>query len=557
MTRGAKQPGKRHPDKDQPSKKRKEAGENTAALRKARDFADSLIATAQTIILLLDAEGRISLVNPYFEKLTGYKSDEIVGKDWFSTFLPEEDRDTLRAYYEKVRASGLNEGYVNAILTRTGERRDIEWQGKVLADKQGRMLGFLNTGHDITEHNRIERALKESQERLEKRVSERTMALAVTNEQLRAEIAQRAETERILSEREGLLRSIIDTAVDGIVSITLRGEIETFNPAAERLFGRPQGEMIGRNLADLFVDATPDDDGFPFAPGERRLTARRASGETFPARVSVGEVPPDGHPRFTVFIRDFTERQQTERRLEELRNELQRAARLSAMGEMTSGLAHEINQPLTAIVNYIQACRRLFDNPDEEALRKVHDYMDKTVQQTKRASDIIRHLRQFVEKGEVERQWVTINDVVREAAALALIGAKDAGIISTFRLADDLPPVLADAIQIQQVVFNLVRNAIEALGEETPGEIIIETRAHDDGVEVSVRDNGPGVPAAIAANLFDAFVTTKADGMGIGLSVCRTIVEAHGGRLWLDDNSGGGAVFSFTLPAAQEPLADD
>jgi signal transduction histidine kinase len=243
------------------------------------------------------------------------------------------------------------------------------------------------------------------------------------------------------------------------------------------------------------------------------------------------------------------ERQAAER-FRELTADMAHISRLSAMGQLSSSLAHELNQPLTAVMNYAEAARQMLSGSDVPP--RVPEFLEKTIGQAERAGQIIRRLRGHVEKRSVERTAESLNQVIEEASALALVGATVDEIDVVFELAPDLPPVSIDKIQIQQVIVNLVRNAVEVLRTTRHRVLTIRTRLADDGAqEVSVTDTGPGLAPEVAGQLFQPFVTTKKEGMGIGLSISRSIVETHEGRLWHEPNPEGGAVFRFTLqPAA-------
>lgn len=368
--------------------------------------------------------------------------------------------------------------------------------------------------------------------------------------------------ERALRLSEAHLRSVLETVPDAIIVIDDRGLIESFSPSAERLFGYGESDVLGQNVNMLMPSPYREQhDGYLaryLKTGERRIigigrvvVGRRADGSTFPMELAVGEINVVGRRLFTGFARDITERQTTRERLQELQSELLRASRLSAMGQMASALAHELNQPLTAVINYVQACRRLLQG-GETALGRLQDAMDKAVAQAGRAGQIIHRMRQFLQKGETERQIERINKVIEEASALALVGAKESGILVRMELSPDLPAVLVDRIQIQQVVLNLVRNSVEALVGSPRREVTIKTGASGPMVEVAVADTGPGLDAAVAKQLFQPFITTKSKGMGLGLSISRSIIDAHGGRLWATTNSGGGVTFRFTLPAVEQ-----
>jgi two-component system sensor kinase FixL len=279
------------------------------------------------------------------------------------------------------------------------------------------------------------------------------------------------------------------------------------------------------------------------------VVGRRKDGSTFPMELSVGEVNQDGRKLFTGFVRDLTERQQTDRRLQELQDGLLHVSRLRSMGQMAAALAHELNQPLTATANYVRAALRLIDQA-EPNLPRARQAMNLAAEQTLRSGEIIRRLRTFVARGEVARRPESVAKLIEEASALALVGAKDHGIKVLISIDPDLPNAVVDRVQIQQVLLNLIRNAMEAMDGCATRDLTVCASARADHVLVSIADTGVGVPAEIEARLFQPFITTKPEGMGIGLSVCRTIIEAHSGRLWMEPNPGGGSVFRFTLPTS-------
>jgi two-component system sensor kinase FixL len=229
-------------------------------------------------------------------------------------------------------------------------------------------------------------------------------------------------------------------------------------------------------------------------------------------------------------------------------------SRFTALGEMASAMAHEINQPLTAITNYLRGCQRLLDQVENDSAGVFRDALGKAADQAIRAGQIIRRLREFVARGDTERQIENLQKLIEDASTLALLGAKEDGVVVSFRLDPDAKLVMVDRIQIQQVLVNLIRNAIDVLAESSvPRKLTVATVAQQDStVQVSVADNGSGLAPEVAAQLFQPFVTTKRKGMGLGLSVSRTIVEAHGGKIWAEANPGGGTVFRFTLHSAAD-----
>ena len=355
-----------------------------------------------------------------------------------------------------------------------------------------------------------------------------------------------------------MLRRVVDAALAGIIVIDSRGTVKLFNAACERMFGYTPDEVLGRNVNLLM--ASPDRENHDtyihnyLRSGVRRIigigrdvTGRRKDGSNIPLRLAVGELREGAEqPLFVGTLHDLTQQQRDRRRIEELRSELMRVTRVSAVGEMGTSLAHELTQPLAAIVGFVEASAALLADGDVPA--KVNEYMTQAVTQAHRAGDVVRHLRDFASRGDTERRVENINASVEEILALARIGTTSAGIELRLDLAADLPPVLIDHVQIQQVVLNLVRNSVDALAGCETGMIVVATRSKGDRVEVVVRDDGSGLDSEVRERLFEPFVSTKPDGLGIGLSISRTIVVAHDGEITVDADSGPGTTFRFTIP---------
>ncbi|MCX7303606.1 MAG: PAS domain S-box protein [Hyphomicrobiales bacterium] len=375
-----------------------------------------------------------------------------------------------------------------------------------------------------------------------------------------------AETETALRAREAHLRSILDTVPDATVVIDTNGAIVSFSAAAVRQFGYAENEAVGQNVHILMPEPySAEHDGYlhrymtthePRIIGtDRVVVGRRKDGSTFPMKLSVGEMKSGERTYFTGFIRDLTERQESAARLEEVQGELARLARLNELGEMASTLAHELNQPLATIANYTQGCVRLLRDMDDAVAQRLRDALEETARQSLRAGGIIRHLREFVTRGETQKSPQDIRNLIEEAGALALVGSRERGVRSTFDFAQGDGIVMADRIQIQQVLINLIRNGMEAMRDSKHRDLTVRVRPEGaTSIRVDVADTGPGIPEDIAARLFQPFVTNKPGGMGIGLSISKRIIEAHGGELSAGRNASGGATFSFSLPVAT-PLA--
>lgn len=364
-----------------------------------------------------------------------------------------------------------------------------------------------------------------------------------------------------LNNSQAHLQAILATVPDAMVVIDERGIIQSFSATAERLFGFAIDEVRGRNVSMLMpAPYRQEHDSYLsryLTTGDRRVigtgrvvVGQRKDGSTFPMELSVGEVVLPGKRQFTGFVRDLTERQAHEHRLHEVQAELLHISRLSTMGEMASTLAHELNQPLAAIVNYLQGSRRLLQESTDESAPLILEVLGKTAEQALRAGQVIQRLRDFVARGETEHRIENINKLIEEASALALVGAKEKSVRVNIHLEPSVDLVLVDKVQVQQVLLNLLRNAVEAMEACDHRELTISTSPSGDGmVAVSVSDTGNGIPQDIVSRLFQPFVTTKRQGMGIGLSISRTIIESHGGEIAARPNPVGGTIFRFTLRA--------
>lgn len=360
---------------------------------------------------------------------------------------------------------------------------------------------------------------------------------------------------------EAHLRSILSTVPDAMVVIDADGTILSFSAAAERMFGYREADVLNENVSVLMP--SPDrerHDGYLHnyeRTGLKKIigigrvtTARRRDGSTFPIELAVGEAQgPDGRI-FTGFIRDLTEPQNTQRRLQDLQHELTHVSRVSSMGTLASALAHELNQPLTAIANYMEGARDLIDQDDPDSRDMIREALSEAATQAIRAGQIVRRLRDFMTRGETERRIESLTKLVTEANVLALVGAGEEGVQVRVALDQSADAVLVDRIQVQQVLLNLIRNALEAMLDSPVRNLEILSRAEGGMVHVTVADSGPGLAPEVAAHLFEPFVSTKDTGMGLGLSLCRTIVEAQGGRIWCAPSTLGGIAFHFTLPSA-------
>jgi two-component system, LuxR family, sensor kinase FixL len=504
-----------------------------ASQRKASMATNSrlaaIVASSDDAIIGKTLDGVITDWNGGAETIFGYTASEAIGQP-LSMLLPPGQENEMVRMLERIKSGERVKHYETRRRRKDGAIIDVSLTLSPLWDDAGRLIGASKVARDIT-------AAKRGQARLEA--------------------------------REAHLRSVLDSIPDAMIVIDDKGIMRSFSATAERLFGYRPEEAIGRNVSMLMPSPYQEQhDSYLaryLATGERRVIGRgrvvvglRKDGTTFPMELAVGEMISGGTRSFTGFVRDLTEREATRQRLQDMQAELVHMSRFTAMGEMASTLAHELNQPLTAVTSYLNGCRRLLDGTESVYNLMLRDAIDRAADQALRAGQIIRRLRQFVARGESERGVENLPKLIEEASALALVGVKEAGVRVGFEFDPRADVALADKVQVQQVILNLMRNAIEAMQETTRRELTLSTAGRPpDMVEIRVTDTGPGISPDIAMQLFQPFVTTKPNGMGVGLSISRTIIESHGGKLWVEPNPEGGTIFCMTLRVpGKEELSD-
>jgi len=474
-------------------------------------------------IYMLDPRGHVTIWNKAAERIQGWSEREVVGQHC-SIFYPDVAVEVEKPQHDldKARAEGGLEEE-DWCVRKNGSEFLAHIMLTPLYDERGALRGFAKVIRDVTEQRAAERHLQASASQF---------------------------------------RSILAAVPDAMVVINEAGKILSFSAAAEKMFGMREADVVGANVSCLMPspDRERHDDYIRryLTTGEARMIGvggivlgRRQDGTTFPMDLSVGEAVAEGGRVFIGFIRDLTEKVADEERIETLRSELIHASRVSAMGTMASTLAHELNQPITAVVTFVRGARNLLREEDPDNRDMIEEGLDEAFEEALRAGSIVRRLREFVARGEVEKTIESLATLVEDASELALIGAREKGVEASFRLDPGADSVLVDRIQIQQVLINLMRNAIEAMAGWPRRSLTVSTVPDEPGfVRVIVADTGPGVQPEIAENLFRAFHSTKLTGMGLGLSICRTIVEANGGRIWMEPALDGGARFIFTLVRA-------
>jgi two-component system sensor kinase FixL len=472
------------------------------------------------LVVVLDPEGRILAVNPACERLTGYTIEELKGHHFWDVFILKEELGPVTALHRELAAGRFPNKFRNSWRLKSGETRIIDWDNTAVLGDDGKVAFVLKTGIDVTDEGKGE--------------------------------FQRVET-------AAFVQTVLDTAPHAIIVIDARGIIRTFSATAARIFGYTPSEVIGQNVSMLMPSPYRQaHDGYLrhyHDTGEKRIIGigrvvlgQRKDGSTFPLELSVGEMQVAGQKYFTGFINDITVQQQDKKRVHELQAELGQVSRIAVAGEMSAVMAHEINQPLAAIVNYLETLRRMVGTLKADS--RIPDVIAKTIDQAQRATGIIKRVREFTKRGTAEPEWENLTSVIEQATSLALIGTEDLDVQLRWIMSPSLPQVRIDRVQIQQVIVNLVRNAIEAVSGRPRREIFVQAGLRPDNlVEVSIADTGGGIPEDVKSRLFLPFMTTKAQGTGIGLRICRSIIEDHGGEIWAESpNDKGGATFRFTLP---------
>jgi two-component system sensor kinase FixL len=505
---------------------KREGNEAPSGGRDTASRLAAIVSSSDDAIIGMTLEGLITDWNRGAEGIFGYAAEEMIGRSITPLLLPGHEAEEEEQILARIRRGERVDHFETRRRRKDGIVIDVSVTVSPVYDESGRLVGASKVSRDVT-------------------------------------AAKRAQTE--LLEREAHLQSVLDTVPDAMIVIDTRGVMQSFSTTAEKLFGYTAAEAVGRNVSILMPEPySGQHDGYLaryLATGERRIiglgrlvVGQRKDGSTFPMELAVGEMRSGDRRFFTGFVRDTTERQQAQQRLQDLQAELIFMSRFTALGEMASTLAHELNQPLTAIASYLNGARRLLDRGRAEDQDQIRQAVDSAADQALRAGQIIKRLREFVARGESDRHAEDLRKLIEEASALALVGVKETGIRVTYRFDPRVGLVMVDKIQIQQVILNLMRNALEAMLEAGGRkELHISTRPLDGNmVEAAVADTGPGIAPDIMARLFQPFVTSKAQGMGVGLSISRTIIEAHGGTLTAESAPGSGTIFRMTLRAMDE-----
>ncbi|HUB19240.1 MAG TPA: PAS domain S-box protein [Acidobacteriaceae bacterium] len=484
-----------------------------------------VIDTIPTLTWCNLPDGPNEFLSRSWHEYTGLSPEEAHGWGWSVSFHPD-DLPPLMARWQQMLVSG-EPGEIEARIRRfDGVYRWFLIRASPYRDETGAILRWYGTSTDIDDRKRAEEELKRSEARY---------------------------------------RVVVETASDAVISIDEGGRIILANPATKRIFGHNPEDLIGRPLTVLMPQAMRalHETGYQryLETGTRRLnwqgtemSALRANGKEFPAEISFGEMTADGGKIFTGFIRDLSEKKRSEEALNKARTELAHVSRVTSLSAFTASIAHEINQPLSGIVTNASTCLRMLD-AEPPNVSGARETARRALRDSHRLSDVITRLRALFTRKEVKTEPVDINELAREVIALYLAELERNHVSLRLEFAEGLPSVMGDRIQLQQVILNLVRNASDAMSavKDRPRELVVSTEPAGKEVCFKVRDAGIGIDPTASERLFESFYTTKEDGMGMGLSVSRSIIEAHEGRLWAMANDGPGATFAFSVPCTWTP----
>lgn len=476
------------------------------------------IEEAPTAMATFDREMRYLSVSRRWLEDYGLVGRDIHGLSHYEVF--PENSDRWRQIHRRALSGEVLSSHEEEFERPDGRRQWLRWEVRPWRDSSGEIGGVVCFTQDVT---------------------------------------RRKEAELALLESERYWRSTVDASPVAIVAIDEKGAILTFSKAAEKTFGHLESDVKGKNVRLLIPD--PDHSSHdahidryiksrePRAIGRARVVrARRKDGETFPARIHLTEFV-DGRRIFVGFIVDISKEFAAERRLNEIQLQLQHAGRLGAMGEMATSIAHEINQPLTAAASLAGAAVLHMNKSKDPACGEALPLLGEAISEIRRASEIIRQMRDFVKKRKTARSLHELNKVVEDACAIALLGLDHGGVEVSFRLGADVGAVNIDRVQIQQVIINLIRNALDAMKDAELKRLTVATAREDEKVEITIADSGIGVPAEMRTKIFQPFVSDKEEGLGVGLTITKSIIDAHQGEISVSDNNPSGAVFRVLLPA--------
>ena len=481
------------------------------------------------MLIANDAEGRVSLINRKGCQVLGYKQEELIGKNWFDTLIPERVRREVKAVFNKLMTGEVEpvSYFENPVLTRNGEERIIAWHNVILNDGAGNIIGTLSSGEDITERKKAEEALQTSEERYRLLAENVRDVIWATDMDLRFTYVSPS------------VKYLGDRTAEEVMSMSL-GQLLT--PSSQELANK----IFAEELA--MINVTPQD---PTRSRTLEVEFIRRDGSILWAELKMNFMRgPDNRPVGILGVmRDISERKQAEEERREFEQKAQLASRLASVGELASGVAHEINNPLTGVIGYSELLMQ------EDVPERIKNDLEIINNGAKRVADIVKGLLKFARQTKPERALVYINEIVEVTLRLRAYELDTSNIKVATKLAPDLPLTVADAGQLQQVFLNLLINAeMEMRLAHGRGKLIVRTEHIDNTIRITFKDDGPGIAKENLEKIFDPFFTTRevGKGTGLGLSICHGIITEHGGRIWAESKLGKGATFIVELPVVAE-----
>ena len=539
--------------------------QHEAALRESEARLRVLADAMPQIVFTARPDGTMEYFNRKWYEFTGRPTVAIDEDAWLDAIHPSERAAGLKSWSDNVKASRPHE---HEARIWSAQSRTFRWhliRALPVHDESGTVARWYGTATDIDDHRQAEEALRKNdwhlrslRAELENRVARRTLELLRTNETLRNEIEVRRRVEVALRASEERFAKAFRASLDAIAIASQPGfRIIELNDRWESTFGYARDESIGRTIDQLRVYASEHDQdrisqlmrtrGYV---SEQEIDMRHKDGTALRAVLAAETVEVSGEPCVIMMVRDITERQRAEHEIAMQRNELAHLGRVALLGELSGALAHELNQPLAAILANARAAQRMMARDDFDRL-EVRAILDDIVSDDRRAGAVIQRVRALIRKDETELHGVMPNDLVADVLELAHSDLIQRSVTVVTRMSPTVPEVLGDRVQLQQVLLNLIVNACDAMADNPPEHrsLFITTKAvAPDAIRISIADGGTGITAEPIDAVFEPFVTSKRNGLGLGLAICRSIVDAHGGRMWAVNNAGTGATFHVLLP---------
>ncbi|MGJ0427631.1 PAS domain-containing sensor histidine kinase [Methylobacter sp.] len=531
----------------------------------SRDLYANLYNLSPVGYLTLNKDGVILQANLTATRLLNHPIEELINRK-LAQYIDASDQDPYYLFLRRLATERTHQSLDVRLKSDGSEITHVECQGKI-NDINNNDSEIWLTLNNITERKRAEETIANLNKKLAQKVLKQDCDLSLSNQNLTQLVEELKHSKQQILEREAKLNSIFNASVEGIITCDMSCKIISANAAVETIFGYTEAELIGCSINKLMPlsqdkcshrerKSYRQEADMPKVLGRiREVEGMRKDGSAVPLDISIAEFTLDGQDYFTSIVRDVTQRKMQELQQKEHLEALSHVMRLGLMGELASGIAHEVNQPLTAIVNYAQACLR-FIQADQPDLAKLRSILEKTHDQALKAGQIIHHMRDFVRSKKIHRSTADINALIENAVSLSITDLKQYNIQLSFNLADNLPSIYVDSVQIEQVILNLVRNSIDALKDVAHNKqrkLFIQTLLNDENfIEVKVKDNGHGLGESSQKKILTPFYTTKSSGMGMGLSISQSIVKSHDGSLHFASKAGKGSTFYFTIPVRRK-----